>query len=353
MEYQNIIKLILKNFNESFNTSAKIIYDNRENILESKPNFKVGNTAGGFYDTKSQTTYIFSETIKKIKNKNYCNKDSKYDNGLTWLIFASFHELEHFLQNQYPEKLKNQYEFSDMMYAVEKVIIATKNFDPEIIDFEYAKKHDNFLLEIDADTKASKNARKFSRYHNITGVNEKYFDLMEKYNNYRINNYDIPILLNQFTKIVRKYPEMLRNKNWINCNKLVSFFNYDGTIKSIPELMKNQNYLTPYIVSSEDSIKRLYGLEVDYKQINFINNCFNKVLESHEINQKKMNSTEDIKSVIEELKEFSSVNGKNSKTSEKMANENYYRFLRNYSNLIKDHIKSMKKESIERGDYEK
>jgi hypothetical protein len=54
-------------------------------------------TAGGFFDNASKRIYLFSGIIEKIKEKNYYNYNNTKDNGLTFLIFAAFHELEHLL----------------------------------------------------------------------------------------------------------------------------------------------------------------------------------------------------------------------------------------------------------------
>ena len=41
MDYNNIISLIVNDFNRSFNLSSEIIYDSRENIINKNPHFKM------------------------------------------------------------------------------------------------------------------------------------------------------------------------------------------------------------------------------------------------------------------------------------------------------------------------
>ena len=94
-----IIRMILDDFEKNFNISVQIVYDSRKNIMKSNPKFKIGNSAAGFQDTNSKTIYLFSDVIEKIRNKNYYNKSDENDNGLTYLILASFHELEHYIQD--------------------------------------------------------------------------------------------------------------------------------------------------------------------------------------------------------------------------------------------------------------
>lgn len=40
MNYNDIISLIVNDFNRNFNLSSEIIYDSRENIINKNPHFK-------------------------------------------------------------------------------------------------------------------------------------------------------------------------------------------------------------------------------------------------------------------------------------------------------------------------
>ena len=73
---------------------------------------------------------------------------------------------------------------------------------------------------------------------------------MKQYNDFRINNYDIPRMINQFLKIVKKYPEILSNKQWLDNNDLASYFDEKGEIKPIDLLINIKNPLTKYFVAS-------------------------------------------------------------------------------------------------------
>ena len=50
MNYNDIISLIVNDFNRSFNLSSEIIYDSRENIINKNPHFKIGKSAAGLLD---------------------------------------------------------------------------------------------------------------------------------------------------------------------------------------------------------------------------------------------------------------------------------------------------------------
>lgn len=345
-----IIRMILDDFEKNFNISAQIVYDSRTNIMKSNPGFKIGNSAAGFQDTNSKTIYLFSDVIEKIRNKNYFNKSGENDNGLTFLILASFHELEHYIQRVHPEKLSEEkLDSPKALLDMEYLIIKASKFLPDATKFDYNCFHDNFLLEIDADKKGTRNARNFARYHKVPKINQRYFDLMDQYNEFRTNNYDIPIFVNQFIKIINQYPDMLRDKHWLNCDELIQFFNPDGTLKPIKELMTIDSKLTPYFVSSINCIKSINGLPINHEQICFVDKCLNLVVDEHNKKQKKLIkiSLTHIEAVVNELKKYTQVNGENSKTIRYMANENYYSFLQQ----CQQDFKTFEKKSQEKGGY--
>ena len=336
MNYNDIISLIVNDFNRSFNLSSEIIYDSRENIINKNPHFKIGKSAGGFLDIASKRIYLFSGIIEKIKERNYYNYNNTKDNGLTFLIFAAFHELEHLLQFKYPEKLRKQFAFSRQMYKLEDVIIKIAQYDQLISDVNYSEQHDNFLLEIDADIKGVTNALSFVRYYEINGINNRYLELMKKYNDFRINNYDIPIMISQFNKIVKKYPEILNDKQWLDCEELTQFYHLDGNLKSIEEIISVNSSLLPYFVSSISFLKSINGTKITDYQKKFIYSCLDTVINEHNQKQEKLGGFSDIDLVINELMNYTKVSGKNSKSSKMMANEKYYNYISKVMECFKE-----------------
>lgn len=336
MNYNDIISLIVNDFNRSFNLSSEIIYDSRENIINKNPHFKIGKSAGGFLDIASKRIYLFSGIIEKIKERNYYNYNNIKDNGLTFLIFAAFHELEHLLQFKYPEKLRKQFAFSRQMYKLEDVIIKIAQYDQLISDVNYSEQHDNFLLEIDADIKGVTNALSFVRYYEINGINNRYLELMKKYNDFRINNYDIPIMISQFNKIVKKYPEILNDKQWLDCEELTQFYHLDGNLKSIEEIISVNSSLLPYFVSSISFLKSINGKIITDYQKKFIYSCLDTVINEHNQKQEKLGGFSDIDLVINELMNYTKVSGKNSKSSKMMANEKYYNYISKVMECFKE-----------------
>lgn len=336
MNYNDIISLIVNDFNRNFNLSSEIIYDSRENIINKNPHFKIGKSAGGFLDIASKRIYLFSGIIEKIKERNYYNYNNTKDNGLTFLIFAAFHELEHLLQFKYPEKLRKQFAFSRQMYKLEDVIIKIAQYDQLISDVNYSEQHDNFLLEIDADIKGVTNALSFVRYYEINGINNRYLELMKKYNDFRINNYDIPIMISQFNKIVKKYPEILNDKQWLDCEELTQFYHLDGNLKSIEEIISVNSSLLPYFVSSISFLKSINGKIITDYQKKFIYSCLDTVINEHNQKQEKLGGFSDIDLVINELMNYTKVSGKNSKSSKMMANEKYYNYISKVMECFKE-----------------
>ena len=345
-----IIRMILDDFEKNFNISAQIVYDSRMNIMKSNPGFKIGNSAAGFQDTKSKTIYLFSDVIEKIRNKNYYNESGENDNGLTYLILASFHELEHYIQRVHPEKLRSEkLDYPKAMFDMEAIIIKASIFLSDTTKFDYHIFHDNLLLEIDADKKGTKNARNFARYHKVPKVNQRYLDLMDEYNEFRTNNYDIPIFVNEFIKIINQYPDMLRNRQWLDCDELIQFFNSNGALKPINELMTIDSKLLPYFVSSPNCIKSINGLPINHEQICFVDKCLEFVIDEHNKKKKKLSeiSLSHMEATLNGLKKYTQVNGENSKTIRYMANENYYSYL----HQVKQYFENLEKGLQEKGGY--
>ena len=258
----------------------------------------------------------------------YDNNNNLYDNGLAFLILACFHELEHRLQNEHPEKLRLQQDFAQEIYSIERFIILFRNYAPELMEIDYKKFHDNFLLEIDADTKGVNNAIAFSRGTGISSINFKYYELFSQYNNFRIQNYDTLIIINQFLKIANKYKSKAINGNYLP-GKILNYFDENGNLKNIDDLMEIQNSsIIQYIVSSPEFLKSINQSELTKEQCEFISNCINDVLNEHYFKKAfTEQNKEQMDSIILELRNYTQISSTNSKTSDSMSNENYYMYL--------------------------
>lgn len=335
-DYKDVVEKICIVFNNSFQTDYKIIYQSREEAETLNPDIKnLSKNAGGTYQQKNKLIYIFSNVIDKINKKNYNNLRNSNDNGLAFLILACFHELEHRLQIDCPQKLRKQTSFSTTMYDIEKIIIL---FDKEF----YKQKHDNFYMEIDADIKGTENAINFINFSKIEGINRDYFEALRTYNKYRQLNYDIPQFIKRFNNIVRMYPQILQDKRYISNEQILSFYDENGGFKSIDEIMKKPNVLTPYIISSEMFLKSINIKTISLEQRNFILKNINKVIVEHKLKKQALDQLKpEAKKALEELKKYTHVSKSPSrKTVEYFADEKYYQFLKNnvqtYSKIVSE-----------------
>ncbi len=323
-DYKDVVEKICIVFNNSFQTDYKIIYQSREETEALNPYIKnLSKTAGGTYQPKNKLIYIFSNVIDEINKKNYNNIRNSNDNGLAFLIYACFHELEHRLQIECPHKLRKQALFSTSMYNIEKIIIL---FDKEF----YKQKHDNFYLEIDADIKGGENAMKFITFSGIDCINREYFEALRTYNRYRQLNYDIPQFISRFNNIVRMYPQILQDKRYISNDHILSFYDENGHFKSIDEIMKKQNALTPYIISSEMFLKNINVKTINQEQRNFILKYLNMVVVEHKSKKQALAQLKPkAEKAIKELNAYTHISKAPSRrTIEFFADEKYYQFLK-------------------------
>ena len=330
-DYKDVVKKICIVFNSSFQTDYRIIYQSREDAQLSNPNMDISKSTGGIYLSKSKSICIFSNVIDEIRQRNYNNPTNTNDNGLAFLINACFHELEHRLQFECPQKLREQPSFSRVMYDIEKIILL---FDKEL----YSQQHDNFYIEIDADKKGVENAINFINFCGVTGVNIEYYEALRIYNKYRALNYDIPQFISKFDNIVKMYPQILKDKRYISNEQILSFYDENGCFKPIDELMKRPNILTPYIISSENFLKGIDKNAINLKQCQFILKNINLVAAEHKAKKHNLKQMyPQAKRTIEEINKYTHIAKTPSRrTVEFMADENYYQFLENNVQAFSD-----------------
>ena len=333
--YLSIIKRISKVYQEKFGVFYNIKYDSRENIIQYA-SVKVGDNAGGFYDPTTKRIFIFSNIIDRIREKNYGNLwNSSTDNGLTYLIFACFHELEHRLQDEHPELLINQLPLSKTMYQFETAITACSASEK---DSFYNLNHEMFFMEIDADIKGINNALAFSHFTPpIDNLNIDFYNLYMQYNNYRVFNYDIPTMINKFNDYAEKYNGIVVTNKYLKDKSLRKMYDSNGKVKRIDELMQlshegliNEEIL-PYIVCSEKCLKR--NSETSFKlpieQAIFLRKCIQIVMRNHRENVEKLDTEfKGISSTIDTLVNYTSVEGIPSrKKKQQMYSDKYYAYL--------------------------
>ena len=326
--YLNIIKKIGEVYKNEFGVEYPIKYAERIN-------HDISENAGGFFNPKDKSIYIFSDIVDKIRYKNYHNSmDNPKDNGLSFLIYSCFHELEHRLQDEHPELLKNQLPYARSIYQIEDAIIACSLTEK---DSFYEDMHDMFLKEIDADTKGVDNARVFARWKSIENLNSDYYELMERYNKYRVANYDIPAIINRFNNYAKKYDGIVCTPTFIKDETIRRMYNSNGTVKTIGELMELSKSgvlskdILPYVVCSLDCIKKSLDINnsLPRQQAKYLLQCIQVVLKEHETKMKELREKfPKINITIRVLSEYTKVTDASStKKMIKMYNESYYEYL--------------------------
>lgn len=326
--YLNIIKKIVEVYKNAFGVEYPIKY-------EERINHDIAENAGGFFNPKDKSIYIFSDIVDKIRDKNYHNSmDNPKDNGLSFLIYSCFHELEHRLQDEHPELLKNQLPYARSIYQIEDAVIACSLAEKDCF---YEDRHDMFFKEIDADTKGVDNARVFARWKSIENLNSDYYELMERYNKYRVANYDIPAIINRFNNYAKEYDGIVCTPTFIKDETIRKMYNSNGTVKTISELMElsksgvlNKDIL-PYVVCSADCIKESLDINncLPRQQAKYLLQCIQVVLKEHETKMKELREKfPKIDITIRVLSEYTKVtDAPSTKKMIRMYNESYYEYL--------------------------
>lgn len=338
MDYNEIIKQILQDYKKSFEIDINIFCDTRDNLLKIEPTLVIRDNTAAIYHNKSRTIFINREVIEKVKNKNFNNSNNQYDNGLSFLIHACFHELEHRLQSDCPQMLTNQNNIYPIMYQIEQFLISTyqyeKNYD------EYAKLHDKFISEIDADIKGNKNLKTFANQYGIP-VNPNYIELFNYYNIFRENEYEPLYFINKFNKKIKNYDfHSYFNSNNPIQRQIIEFYDNNGNLKSIDEIMNlTNNPLLPYIVSSFEFIQSINNKNLSEEQIRFIYNSIKYVMNEHNEKKEKMEiAREKLKPRFGEFIEYTEISNTTSKTLETQDSSGMYEYLEAVSSSLMQHL---------------
>lgn len=343
MKYEKIIAQLLHDFNETFGTNFNIICDTRDNLLKIEPTLVLRETTAGLFHNASKTIFLNSDVIEKINNKNFNNTNNQYDNGLAFLIHACFHELEHRLQSDYCHLLTNQKDIYPMMYQIEQFLISTyqyeKNYD------EYAKLHDKFISEIDADIKGNRNLKTFADKYMLS-VNPNYIELFSYYNIFRENEYEPLYFINIFNKKIKNYNlQDFINFHYPYRRKLLEFYDNNGYLKPIDEIMNlTNNPLLPYIVSSLEFIQSINNKTLNDEQINFVYDNIKYVIDEHNEKQEKMRiAQEKLRPRFNEFIEYTKISDKTSKSLEPQNNDDLYRYLDAVVKSLAQHMSTDKR----------
>lgn len=346
MDYNKIIELLLHDYNMAFSTNFKILYDTRENLLKLEPTLVLRENTAGVYHNKSKRIFINKDVIDKINRKNFNNKGNQYHNGLAFLIHSCFHELEHRKQSEYTESLVNQKDIYPIMYKIEQLLITIFQYENKYE--EYAKMHDKFISEIDADIKGNKNLKSFAEKYKLP-INPDYIKLFNYYNIFRENNYEPIYFINIFNEKIKEYPKFFQdsmNDAPPSQRKINDFYDSNGNLKTLEEIMNLKgNPLLPYIVSSITFINSLKNRILTKEQMTFIYNNIRFVIDEHIGKREKMETVKEIlQPRFEEFIQYTQISkSKSSKSIQPQNFDNYYEDLETVSSTIKQYMSIDKK----------
>lgn len=338
MDYNKVIKQILQDYKKEFEIDINIVCDTRDNLLKLEPTLVIRDNTAAVYHNKSRTIFINRDVFEKVKNKNYNNNNNQYDNGLSFLIHACFHELEHRIQSNYPQMLTNQKNIYPIMYQIEQFLISTYQYENKYD--EYARLHDKFISEIDADIKGTKNLKAFANRYE-TPVNPNYIELFNYYNIFRENEYETLYFINLFNKKIKTY----NFRSYFNSNnpiqrQIIEFYDNEGNLKPIDEIMNlTNNPLLPYIVSSLEFIQTINNKNLSSEQISFVYNNIKYVIDEHNEKKEKMEiAKEKLKPRFEEFIEYTKISDTISKTLETRDYSELYKYLEMVSSTLMQYL---------------
>ena len=321
-----IIKYIETVFNTNFNTNYRIIYDSRDELLKKEPKLQLKeNTLGVFF---KGNIYINKDIIRKIRVKNN-QKDANMDTGLTYLIHACFHELQHCIQREHPELLRKQKPYYLGIYEVEEFL--NYLFRCEGNSEYYSNNHDEYLTEIDADIKGNRNLQNMGKQIALP-LNIRFISLFEMYNTFRENNYEPIKIIEMLNKKIATNSELFTkiiDSGFFRNYQLMHFYSRDGQLTSIEDIMKQGDLpITKYFVSTPSFINKINNINLSKEQIDFVIDCLSNVIEEHEMKMAVVDKMYvDLKPCFNEFIDYTRISKKTPRKLEVRHNNDYYAFL--------------------------
>ena len=226
------------------------------------------------------------------------------------------------------------------MYKLEQFLISIYQYEQKYDD--YAKIHDRFISEIDADIKGNRNLKAFAGKYNLP-VNPDYIELFNTYNIFRENNYEPLFFINQFNKKIKEHPEIFRmykSDSTFRNNRIYEFYDDNGNLRPINEIMNLvDNPILPYIVSSLDFIKSINNKQLSNEQIQFVYNNIKNVIDEHNDKQEKAKiAKEKLEPRFDEFIEYTKISNKSSKSLEVQNYSELYKYLEAILSTLKQYI---------------
>ena len=179
-------------------------------------------TASGIYNYKNASVVIFLDSYNKIIDPNV---------KITKFIKTCYHEIRHSIQEDF-----EPFSFNKFACDIDRLIAY---YDSTL----YAKRHDSFFFEIDANSYSIKKAKEYleKKFPDIYNT-EKIQKEIEDYDDYCLTNFilfDIGNSIEKTISLLKKHNISKEEKDDIS-PVLNIFLNDDNSFKSIKEIISNK-----------------------------------------------------------------------------------------------------------------
>ena len=318
---------------------------------------------------------IISKLEKFYKSKQYKKYNNESFEGVKGISSSSNEEIVIITDN-----IEDEYQIIDYMFVIFHEIMHTIIYQKETssdeydktmfsIDLEnriinnnekrYNKYGEMFREEIEADIFATKVSQDYGINKMIEFMTKKgkklkekeikkysaYLELMNLYNEYRINAYNVCVSIDYYNMLIKKNPKLLTDSSFL----LNQFYNKDGTYKSILEIMndptinKHDFDIRSYILASRSFLKEVDFNNISYFQLNYLLKSLEYVYKEE---LKKSNKCEKIKEYEKKLSEKSKkeLNNKVEDTFQQVywvnTSPKKYNYLKNILNKYNRNLKA-------------
>lgn len=256
----------------------------KKNLKLSNPDSQIRYITpwwSGVYKDKEKTLFIVIENVCKLIPMHY----------LADLIMFCYHEVKHVYQDNIAIKEPTYHSF---LMQIETEIIKTK-FGRK----NYAKYHDNYLFEIDANIYMIERTMEYLKKSSYYSERDKkYLENLQKKYEKGNNMYDVSEKIGMIDRVVKMKPaETLEKISMLNF-----FYKQDGSFKPISEIMVNIDKIDSEIIeamlSSDVFLKQLPSDKLNEEEREFMIDILKKVYEK----ELKKHQSENVS--VNDLKEY-------------------------------------------------
>ena len=251
------------------------VFKQKTILKKIKTKFTLTN-AGGFFDSETSQIVIFIDRMGYNEKLNSHNK-------LSAVIFATYHEYKHQLQ------LLGKY-----LTKGQKFIIELERYLVSIYPQDYKKRHNKYLMEIDANLYAVKRTYEYMLKNNPDKLNQTkiYLDDWLTISIHNKINYDSQKTFDNFYRICKHENYQINQLNIPNIKLFIEDNNEFKPLRKIIKAYQKDKTIDELtlltILGSKSYLKQLDIQSLNQEEKQFILNIINKILEN-EINRINQN----------------------------------------------------------------